>query len=520
MRFAHIVLALFSLSSLSLTAQAQNMGPVVQVTGGQIKGRINQDGGAYFKGIPYAAPPVGDLRWRDPAPVKPWNGIRDAGEFGATCAQTNRPDSQEDCLTLNLWAGEWPSKAPKAVMVWLYGGGNTAGETDAPYLDGTSLSRRGVILVSVNYRLGIFGFFTHPGLTAESTHHSSGNYGLLDQIAALKWIHDNIAKFGGDPGRVTVFGQSAGGIDTAYIAASPLAKGLIQRGIQESGSPIHPVGTVKDNEKLGVEFATALKAPSDPAEAVKFLRAIPSSQLMARRDLGPDNLLVQPIIDGYMVPINPPFAFRDGKDLPIPMITGSNAHEEARRYSVDDMKRVIKANFGSLAPKAEEFYGLANGGTGKDDPLYGNTLAQIPTDTKHGCGSVIEPIWRNAHGRTTYVYQFDVPIAGEPFTKHTAEIPFVFGNLLPKGSPMGGPYTDADRKVSDTIQAYWTNFAKTGNPNGPGLPEWPKSDASRPYLEFTEHDGPVVRKSRRPEICDLYIEGLKETIPANTAGSR
>jgi para-nitrobenzyl esterase len=163
---------------------------------------------------------------------------------------------------------------------------------------------------------------------------------------------------------------------------------------------------------------------------------------------------------------------------------------------------------------------LANGGTGKDDPLFGTTLAQIPTDTKHRCGAVIESIWRNSHGRTTYQYQFDVPIAGEPFTKHTAEIPFVFGNLLPEGSPMGGSYTNADRTVSEKIQTYWTNFAKTGNPNGNGLPEWPKSDARLPYLEFTIHDGPVVREALRRQICDMYIEALSETIPANTAGSR
>jgi para-nitrobenzyl esterase len=516
------------LSSIAVVALAAESDPIVQVTGGQMKGSSIPGGGATFKGVPFAQPPVGDLRWREPAPVKSWTGVRDAQDFGPPCTQQASRNqksqaSQEDCLTLNVWTAEWPSKSPKPVMVWLYGGGNTAGLTSVEYLDGTSLSRRGIVVVTVNYRVGLLGFFAHPGLTAESPHHSSGNYGLMDQVAALKWVHENIAKLGGDPGRVTLFGQSAGGIDTAYLATSPSLKGLIHRSIQESGSPIHPIGTLAQVEQLGVKFAESQKAPADAAEAVKFLRARPAAELqkIAASTVGLESLMMWPLIDGTLIPKYPALTYQEGKELPIPMITGSNAHEEARNYDIEAMKRVIKANFGSLAPKAEEFYGLANGGTGKEDPLYGTTLAQIPTDTKHRCGAVFESFWRSSHGRTTYQYQFDVPIAGEPFTKHTAEIPFVFGNLLPPGVPMGGPYTDADRKVSNDIQTYWANFARTGNPNGNGLPEWPKANPkSRPYLEFTIHDGPVVREAQRRELCEMYIEGLKETIPGNTAGSR
>lgn len=519
------------LSAATQLATAAGEEPVAQVTGGQIKGRLIQGGGASFKGVPFAAPPVGELRWRDPAPVKAWSGVREAAEFGPSCMQGNGGPSKdgqvfkEDCLYLNLWAPEWPAKSPHPVMVWLYGGGNFAGLASVDYLDGTSLSRRGVVLVTINYRVGILGFMAHPGLTAESRHHTSGNYGLFDQLAALKWVHDNIAKFGGDPGRVTLFGQSAGGIDTAYLVTSPLSKGLVHRGIQESGSPIHPIGVLATDEQLGVKFGAALKAPGGAAEAVKFLRGVPAEELQkfASATLPNTDPLLWPHIDGYLLPENPALAYEQGKDQAIPLITGNNAHEEARNYDLAAMKRVIKANFGSLAPQAEEFYGLANGGTGKSDPLYGDTLAQIPTDTKHRCGGVAESIWRSSHGHPTYEYQFDPPIAGEPHTKHTAEIPFVFGNLLSTGT-MGGPYTDADRKISHDIQTYWVNFAATGNPNLPslgGLPEWPLANATtRPYLEFTLHDGPVAGKMLRRDICDLYIEGLKETIPGNTAGSR
>ena len=508
--------------------------PVVTVTGGRIKGLSLDGGGAAFKGVPFAQPPVGDLRWRDPAPVKPWTGVRDALEFGPPCTQqvqtvnefldakaTER--SQEDCLYLNVWTAEWPVQSPKPVMVWLYTGGNAAGTTSAEYTDGGALARRGVVVVSVGYRLGILGFFVHPGLSAESPHRTSGNYGVLDQLAALKWVRDNISRFGGDPGNVTLFGQSAGGIDTGFLAVSPLAKGLFHRAIQESGSPVHVIGSLKDTEAAGVKFATGLKAPAEPAAAVKFLRALPGAEVQkaAAAQRGEGRYTPWPIIDGYLMPKYPALIFKDGNDMPIPIITGNTALEENRHYDVAGMRRAVALNFGSLAPQALEFYGLANGGSGNDDPYWGPAGLQISADTKHRCGAVMESLWRSEHGRTTYEYQFDVPVAGDHFTKHTAEIPFVFGNLLPAGYALGGPYTDADRKVSNDIQSYWVNFARTGNPNGPGLPEWPKFDAAtRRYLDFTLHEGPVVKEKLRDRICGLYIEALKETIPANTAAAQ
>lgn len=526
-----ILIALFS--SVTLLAYSAPSDPVVRVTGGEIRGRLIPGGGASFEGVPFAQPPVGDLRWRDPQPVKPWTSIRDAGAFGHSCTQEsfsfNREEAQdnrEDCLYINVWTSEWPAKSPEAVMVWLYGGGNAAGAASVGYMNGAALSKRGVVVVTINYRLGIFGFFAHPGLTAESPHHTSGNYGLLDQLAALKWVRENIAKFGGDPNRVTLFGQSAGAIDTSILVASPLSKGFIQRSIQESGPPIRPITTLAKAEQQGIKFAEALKAPAGDAAAVKFLRSIPGPALEkeAVAKLGwAGNTLESPIIDGYLIPRYPAVTYEEGKELPIPMIVGGNAREEPRNYTRQNMVKVISENFATLAPQAMQYYGLDTKAMGNYDPLYGPASTQINADTRHRCGAEVESIWRSSHDRPTYQYQFDPPVAGEKATRHQAEIPFVFGNLLPSGF-LGGPYTTADRKISYQIQTYWTNFAKTGNPNLPslnGLPEWPKSNpGARPYLEFTVHDGPVAKNALRRKICDLYIEALKQTIPANTAADK
>jgi para-nitrobenzyl esterase len=526
-----ISIALFS--SVTFLAYSAPSGPVVRVTGGEVQGRTMAEGGASFEGIPFAQPPVGDLRWRDPQPVKPWTGVRDAGAFGHSCTQEsfsfNRQEavgSQEDCLYLNVWTPQWPAKSPMPVMVWLYGGGNAAGAASVDYMNGAALSRRGVVFVTINYRIGIFGFYAHPGLTAESPHHTSGNYGLLDQLAALKWVKQNIARFGGDPNRVTLFGQSAGAIDTSILVASPLSSGLIQRSIQESGPPIRPIETLAEAEQEGAKFAESVKAPAGDAAAVKFLRSIPGPTLEkeAVAQLGwAGNTLESPIIDGYLIPRYPAVTYEEGKELPIPMIVGGNAREEPRDYTREKMIKVIQENFGTLAPQAMKFYGLDKTSMGNDDPLYGPASTQINADTRHRCGAEVESMWRSSHDRPTYQYQFDPPVAGEKATRHQAEIPYVFGNLLPGGF-LGGPYTAADGKISEEIQTYWVNFAKTGNPNLPslnGLPEWPKSNPKeRPYLEFTVHDGPVVRDALRRNICDLYIEALKQTIPAGTAADK
>jgi para-nitrobenzyl esterase len=294
-------------------------GPVVKVTGGQIRGTPLNKGGAVFKGIPYAQPPVGDLRWREPMPVKPWTGVRDATAFGAICPQAAGFNSQgaivnEDCLYTNVWAPEWPSRSRKAVMVWIPSGGNifggvAAGNPENDGNDGESLARHGVVVVSLNYRLGSFGFFSHPALTRESPHHASGNQGILDQIAALKWVRDNIANFGGDPRNVTISGCSAGSIDASVLMATPLSKGLFERVIAESGSVV--IGqdgfqALGEAEKSGEKLAAGWNVP--PGASLKVLRAISAADILksgpdpgsAMRDPLGRVHIPQALVDGYV----------------------------------------------------------------------------------------------------------------------------------------------------------------------------------------------------------------------------
>ena len=508
--------AICVLAACAAAVPAAESDPAVTVTGGKIQGRLlTAPGGAVFKGVPFAEPPLGGLRWREPAPVKAWTGVRDAATFGAACVQEvvawNKQEAtgnKEDCLYLNVWTPEWPAKSKKPVMVWLHGGGNTGGAASVDYFDGAALSRRGVVLVTINYRLGLFGFFVHPGLTAESAHRSAGNYGLLDQIAALKWVRDNIAQFGGDPNNVTLFGQSAGAIDTAYLLASPLSKGLLHRAIQESGPPIRDMLTLADAEKAGEKFAASLGAPAGK-EGIQFLRSLPSEQLQKASVAvrGADGPNTGPAVDGWMMPRLPGQIFMAGQQHAIPVMIGNNAREQGGP-APEALRKAVADTYGVNAEKALAYYGLSAEGNGNSDPLYGPASIQYSADTRYRCGAVAEAIWHTAAKNTVFEYQFDHAIAGRPATGHSAEVPYVFGTLLPGGF-LGGPFVEIDKKISDEMQRYWTNFAKTGDPNGASLPQWPKFDATaRGYLEFTDN-GPVAREGLRRGICDLYIDNVQ-----------
>jgi para-nitrobenzyl esterase len=496
--------------------------PTVAVTGGQIRGSLLEKGGAVFKGIPYAQPPEGELRWRETQPVKAWSGVRDAAAFGAPCGQNANgrmlEASREDCLFLNVWTPEWPSTIREPVMVWFHGGGNYGGTASTNNFEGEALARHGVVLVSINYRLTIFGFFSHPELSRESPHHVSGNYGLMDQIAALQWVRQNIAGFGGDPANVTIFGQSAGAVDVNVLMTSPLAKGLFQKVIAESGTvtrnpdpgtlamtALGAVMHVKDGPVTysdAAELAEAEKSGERLGASLAGLRATPAAELLRavvapQSSIGPANGL---IVDGYVLPKAPAEVFVTGKEQRVPLLMGNNARERTPRTTPDEVIKAMTAMYGALARKAIALYGAP-------DPLYGASDAQWVVDTMYRCPVVAQLIWHVSAGNSTYEYQFDRPAPGRESlgAVHGAEVPYVFGSL-------SAVYTTADRDLSAAMEQYWTNFAKTGNPNGTGLPKWPHFDqAARGYMEFMD-SGPEAHEGLRRPFCDLYLENVKRLV--------
>ena len=418
-------------------------------------------------------------------------------------------NSSEDCLYLNIWTPEWPAKSRKAVMVWFHGGGNFAGAASEPIFDGESLARQGVLLVTAQYRLGVFGFLAHPELTKESPHHVSGNYGLLDHIAALRWVRDNIAKFGGDPGNVTIFGESAGSLDVNVLMTSPLIRGLFHAVIGESGPVVAPPA-LAEGEKKGEDLARKLTTSSRPS--LKGLRALSSAELQEATGqglafLGPT---LGVVVDGWVFPESPMAVFASGKEHRVGLLLGSNARELQRPFfpMSGTLVQAITQQYGPLADRAAVLYGLNGGAEPQPDPLLGTVIAQWSTDSQFRCGTIAELVWHTGTGNPGYQFQFARAAPGREAAgaAHGTEVPYVFGTLGAENSPK---YDATDRQVSAAMQKYWTNFAKTGDPNGGGLPRWPKFDpAGRAYLEFTDA-GPVVREGLRRDVCDLYTENLK-----------
>ena len=490
-------------------------GPVVSVSGGRVQGVPLDKSGVVFKGIPYAQPPVGDLRWREPMPVKPWSGVRDATSPGPPCAQASSPMlrnadelSREDCLYLNVWTAEWPSRSPKPVMVWVPGGGNFAGGSERD--NGEKLARRRVVLVTLNYRLGSLGFFSHPELTRESPHHASGNQGILDQIAALRWVRDNIAKFGGNPSEVTIFGESAGSLDVSVLMTSPLSKGLFRRAIGQSG-PVILVGdprTLRQAEEEGEKLSAGWKLPS--TATLKDLRAVPADIVLKAQ---PDyfrtpwpNLGIT--VDGHVFPRPPASVFASGQEHRIPLLLGNTSREPIPGSTPPaDLKKAIEETYGSFAARGQSLY------VGPVDPVYGTPVDQWRGDTAFRCASVQQLVWHAAAGNPAFEYEFAHTPAGREAlgATHASDVAYVLGNL-DRGIGGVGPRVPAmpiDRQISEVMQLYWTNFAKAGDPNGVDLPKWPKFDVTtRAYLQFTTA-GPVSKEGLRRSYCDLFIENVK-----------
>jgi len=482
-------------------AQAQPNAPIANVTGGKIRGAMIE-GQATFKNIPYAAPPVDDLRWREPQPVAAWSGTRDARAFGHPCVQPNAPDTSEDCLTVNVWAPQWPAKSAKAVMVWFHGGGNTEGWANTPFYYGSDLARHGVVVVTAQYRLGVFGFFAHPELTKESAHRASGNYGLLDQIAVLRWVRDNIGAFGGDPANVTIFGESAGAEDVGLLLVSPLAKGLFHRAIAESGPLRKVYPSLARQEKECGGIAAALDAP--PMGQIAFLRKLSAEDVLTTAWNNPQ--ACRPVnVDGYVLTEQPLKSYAEGKQHKVPFMLGNTLREGFTPMTTAQLKAEIAAQYGALGPRVLALYGLDRPEPPRPDPLYGDALIQYGTDQSHRCRAVLEGIQHAATGEAFYQFQFSRSLPGqtEMMSTHTDEIPFVFGETALKPMRL---MASADAKLSEQMESYWTNFAKQGDPNGPGLPRWTKFDAGRKaYMSFAE-SGAAPGEGLRRAQCDIFLD--------------
>ena len=516
-----LLLALVLLVAQAVPARAADQ---VTIASGKLQGiTVDHSNVRAFLGIPFAAPPVGKLRWQPPQPVKPWKGVRNADAFGPRCMQLrifsdmifrdNGPS--EDCLSLNVWTPAKSASDRLPVMFWIFGGGFQAGGTSEPRQEGMNLATKGVVVVSANYRLGIFGFFSYPALTAESSHHVSGNYGLMDQIAALRWVKHNIAAFGGDPNNVTIFGESAGSFSVSDLMASPLAKGLFQKAIGESGASFGAgpqlIGaqTLSESEKAGQKFAESIGATSLAA-----LRAIPAEKLLQESRKGD----FWPNVDGYVLPQSVYKIFAEGKQSHVPLLAGWNKDESVGNlYSKTDpptaenlIKRIRKI-FGSEADEALKYYPHATEGKARQstETLASDFFTVYGTwkwlDMQNQTGD--SPVYRYLFTRTPPEFPGatdggDVPIV-KLGARHSAEIPYVFGVL----KSLKAPWEPVDFKVSDAMMTYWSNFAKTGNPNGADLPHWPRYTPQDRQVMILGPDihSRVASDQKRFEFIDSFV---------------
>jgi para-nitrobenzyl esterase len=428
--------------------------PRVTVDGGALAGRVDSASGALvFDGIPYAAPPVGELRWRPPRPVASWSGVRPANRLGNNCVQ-HQPygdidaaaaGTSEDCLYLNVWTQSTEGRRP--VMVWIHGGGFFAGFGGEERHNGGPLTRKGAVVVTLNYRLGAFGFMAHPALAADSPEHSSGNYGLLDQIAALQWVQRNIARFGGDPSRVTIFGESAGAMSVGTLIGSPLARGLFQRAILESGTGTTLMQKRADAEAIGIRIATALGVAGSDAVAAGRLRQAPADSVLAvavRTAPNRGSPILFPSIDGWVLPHPVDSAIATGSANVVPVIVGSNGDES-------------QAVFG--APS--------------------RSFARLIT----------------SRGSRAYLYLYtrvgDDSASRRMGAYHSSEITFVFGRPAPLQAVAG--HTPYDATLADAMSDYWAAFAASGDPNGqPALGKWPRWPVYDPKTDAYIELGPQI----------------------------
>jgi para-nitrobenzyl esterase len=539
------------------TATLPQAPPIVKVDGGDLQGVVD-DGVVSFKGIPFAAPPVGDLRWRPPQPAARWTGVRQAAEFGASCMQgrgfgpppgagaragappasgappapgvspaptpTTAPPPpagapavqppSEDCLYLNVWRPADPAARNLPVMVWIYGGGFTGGSSSSPNTSGVQFAKQGVVLVAMNYRVGRFGFFAHPALSRERPEENKGNYAYMDQIAALQWVKRNIAAFGGNPNNVTIFGFSAGGVSVHSMLASPQARGLFHKAIAQSGGSRDSVLTARPMSKDGVDpnypvsaetigsqFARSLGIDGTDQDALTKLRGLAAEQVLrgapAQPGTNAPSYETTPILDGKLITETAETAYKAGRQPRVPFLAGSNSADTAGNRVRATTKEQLFARFSKWSDEAKAAY----------DPDGSTELATLVSRANDDFGQA-EPARFAAsafaaNGSPAYLYRFsyvqtsmrEQMRAGAP---HGGEISYVFGTL---SAGRGGTPTAEDLAVSKLAQGYWVNFARTGDPNGAGLPSWPRYDPKKDLIfEFrpdgTAGAGPDSRKAR------------------------
>ena len=512
----------------------------IRVTGGEVRGAVsarNPDVVA-FKGIPFAAPPVGELRWRPPEPVIGWEGVRDASESGPICVQNGGRNvtQDEDCLFLNVWAPRETAE-PRPVLFWIHGGGYTGGSGSTAIYDGTRLAADGAVVVTINYRLNVFGFLAHPALSAESPHGASGNYGLLDMAAALEWVRDNVAAFGGDAGRVTIFGESAGGGAVMSVMLMPQAGGLFHGAIAQSNwingwdRPLAATARGWEAaEAQGLRVAAALGIAGDADEALAAMRAASAADVLAASNADAGSPFLRtgnvwaPNVDGWTIPDDPLAMYRAGRQHAVPLITGLNGNEGSlmtRGMDVADaaaFEGYVRSVYPELA-----------------DEMLAHYDASSPDAAKAAIDKVIHDLYfagpvrahaesQAAAGAPTWLYHFThvppTPWGADLGSHHAAELVYVFGTLTrseeggerPLGLTPVGDYTDADTALSATMRGYWVQFAGTGNPNRGGLPPWPTFDPETDrHLELS----PVIAPGTG---VDTEGAALWEALEANRRG--
>ena len=496
----------------------------VKTTAGQLSGVTVEGGIRAFKGVPFAAPPTGNLRWKPPQPPAKWKGVRQCIEYGPACPQpkvsmffsAGYDDVSEDCLYLNVWApSTGAGKLP--VMVWIHGGAFMTGSGSDNLFDGRSLATRGVVVVTINYRLGPFGFFAHPLLSKESGHNASGNYGLLDQVAALKWVRDNIAAFGGDPRCVTIFGESGGGRSVAHLMTCPMAKGLFHRAIMQSSTAYRPIHHLRESwygrpsmETVGESAAQRLRCDkkANPlaalrAESAKSILKATEPTLAATADATGKGTPYEPIVDGYVVPADPADMFDAGKQYRVPLLAGSNADEgslfisKMRLFKPARMRARVVETYPKYADTIFKLYPMR-------DRYSGFKAMNLITGDMSSTAPMRRTVRNMAKiGTKAWLYHFTYTrsdFMGKRFGAwHGSDIRFVFDNLE-GGRPK---VTASDSRVADTMSALWVQFATTGDPNGPGRPQWPPYErAKEPYLEIGDRN--QVKYSLRKASCDIF----------------